>query len=293
MVEEIFSRNIITKSNLPHADYVINPYVGCTFGCSYCYASFMGRFVGKPIEDWGDYLLPKMNAVSVFSKDLKRLGRTLDHATLLMSSVTDAWQPAEKRYELSRGILAEMARARFKGRLSILTKSPLIVRDIDLLREIPNVEIGLTITLWDQASRRMERLAPNLGSRLTTLERINAAGLRTYAFIGPINLNLATEPEQIRAVVQGVHDAGTTEIYVEHLNTSAYLRRRMEEALGPDLLPALPDEDAAKSAIETSFMSLISEFGLHLRLGRVLDHRRDQRRASSGGKRTEKPWDSV
>src|ERR1700688_4366852 len=104
-IKKITAKSIITSSKLPECDVVVNPYVGCTFACGYCYASFMGRFVGESVEHWGDYLYVKANAVTLFEREIQGLQRRTPYATLMMSSVTDAWQGPEKKYRLARGVL--------------------------------------------------------------------------------------------------------------------------------------------------------------------------------------------
>lgn len=118
-VMEIEAKSMLVESKLPASDYVVNPYTGCSFACTYCYASFMGRFVGEPIESWGDYLYVKTNAVEVFQRDLKRLPENKQKLTILLSSVTDAWQGPEKKYRLARGILQTLAETAYPGFVSI------------------------------------------------------------------------------------------------------------------------------------------------------------------------------
>src|SRR5205809_177019 len=114
-VVEIEAKSILVRSKLPDAEYVVNPYTGCVFGCHYCYASFAGRFVGEPIGNWGNYVYAKINAIPLFEVELARLRRAGRAPSILLSSVTDAYQGAEKKYRLTRGILdalfAGLARA--------------------------------------------------------------------------------------------------------------------------------------------------------------------------------------
>lgn len=93
---ELDCKSVITKSKLPDTDYVVNPYVGCSFSCLYCYASFMGRFVGESIENWGNYVYIKKNSVEIFEKQLKKLLDKKLKSTIFFSSVTDPYLPIEK-----------------------------------------------------------------------------------------------------------------------------------------------------------------------------------------------------
>src|SRR4030067_3553855 len=97
-LEEILAKSILVASKLPDTDYVINPYTGCQFGCLYCYATFMGRFVNEPRTNWGNYVYVKINAIEVIKRELESWPLEKRKATVLLSSVTDPYQGAEKKY---------------------------------------------------------------------------------------------------------------------------------------------------------------------------------------------------
>ena len=119
----------LTKSNLPASDYVINPYVGCPHGCKYCYASFMKRFTGHE-EDWGTFIDIKKCSKKI---NLKKI----EHKRVFLSSVTDCYNEFEEKYELTRNILNQLVNVECE--LSISTKSKLILRDLDLLKNMKNL----------------------------------------------------------------------------------------------------------------------------------------------------------
>ena len=130
-IKEIKVKDYLTKSNLPASDYVINPYVGCTHACKYCYASFMKRFTGHK-EEWGTFI------------DIKRCDKEIDlkklkGKTVFMSSVTDCYNQFEEKYQLTRKILEQLIKA--KAKINISTKSKLVLRDIDLLKQIENITV--------------------------------------------------------------------------------------------------------------------------------------------------------
>lgn len=273
--------SILVKSKLPDTTFVVNPYTGCEFGCSYCYASFMGRFAGESIAAWGDYVIVKRNAVEVFKRDLQRLSDHGRQGAILLSSVTDAWQPVERRYRLSRGIVNELVQARYPGVVSILTKSPIVLDDLDLLREIPAADIGITVTTTDdKLSRVLEVRAPSARRRIDTLARLNAGGVPSYAFIGPLLPHFSEQRAALEDLFKSVRDAGTKQIYVELINKSRYIRERLDEAyLEGDraLMPTYINADDLKQRLRLVGMvnELVDRYSFTLRLGRVIDHRKD------------------
>jgi len=175
-VIEIKAKEILTKTKLG-SDYVINPYVGCSHNCLYCYAKFIARW--RPIEygKWGDWVEVKINGPELV-KDRKITG------TVFMSSICDAYQPIEKDLRLTRRILENLDK---NAKLSILTKSDLVLRDIDILKQFKNVEVGLTINCFTGKTKKL--FEPNSienKDRIKVLKKLAEQGIETYAFISPI-----------------------------------------------------------------------------------------------------------
>ena len=138
-IKEIDTKNILTKSNLPVADFSVNPYVGCTHACKYCYACFMKRFTNH-LEPWGEfvdvkYWQPLKNTYKYSSKEA------------FIGSVTDAYQPLEAKYKRTRALLEELKGSNI--RISIATKSDLILRDLDLIKTFPNARVSFSINTLD------------------------------------------------------------------------------------------------------------------------------------------------
>lgn len=179
-IKEIQAVSIITKSNLPEADFVINPYVGCMHQCLYCYARFMKRFTGHA-EEWGKFVDVKINAPNLIpAKTAKYKGKSI-----FLSSVTDAYLPLERKYQLTRKILEKLIP--LQPNLGVQTKSDLVLRDIDLLKQFKKCEVGFTITTMDDNLRKeVEPFASSVQNRIKALEKLKAAGIKTYVFIGPI-----------------------------------------------------------------------------------------------------------
>nr|WP_257903839.1 radical SAM protein [Schaedlerella arabinosiphila] len=177
MVEkEVAVKDLVTKSNLPASDYVINPYVGCPHGCRYCYACFMKRFTNHS-EAWGSFI------------DIKRCDKPISKKKLqgksvFLSSVTDCYNPFEGKYENTRKILEQLIS--IDCELNISTKSQLILRDIDLLKQCKNLKVSVSVnTLDEQFKSDMDR-ASSIGKRLETIETLHENGIYTVLFMSPI-----------------------------------------------------------------------------------------------------------
>ncbi len=188
MIKERTARTVLSKSGIEGVDYCINPYVGCFHGCSYCYATFMKRFSGHK-ETWGSFVDVKINAPDVLRGQLKRAKK----GNVMISSVTDAYQPVESRYKITRQCLEVLLEYQFP--VSILTKAPLVMRDIDLLKQFNDIEVGITVTTDDDGIRRLfAPQAPPINARIRTLKKLQENGIATYAFIGPV---LPMDPEKL------------------------------------------------------------------------------------------------
>ena len=284
-VEEIEARSIISPSRLPDTDYVVNPYIGCSFACSYCYAAFMGRMVGHSRSEWGRFVYVKSNAVTLFRKEI-RGAKFREGPSLLLSSVTDAWQGPERKYRLARGILNELVLHDYAGRVSILTKSPLILRDLGLLKKLRNVEVGVTITAeGDDLGAMFEAHAPCNSNRLSTLRRLCEAGLNTYVFLGPLMAHHLDRIEELEQLVVQFKKAGVNFVYAELLNLNreiiARLKTRRDSKLpAPDWNVADELDVSRRSELAEGIAHLVRKHGLALRLGRVLDHSARPRKPS-------------
>ena len=277
-IKEVSVKNIIVKSKLPDADYVVNPYTGCEFGCIYCYASFMGRFVNESIDNWGNYVYVKTNAVELFDKEIDKVPDK--DTTILLSSVTDPYQGAELKYRLTRSILEIAARKRYGGQIGILTKSSMVTRDIDVLEKIHNVDVGMTITTTDdELSRFLELRATATSMRIKTLGELNKAGLRTYAFVGPLLPHFRYKPELLDKLFASLVEAGVNQVYIEHINLSPYIKKRMFESLEGD--PQLQEvyteasTDTHRNELDKIVKKQLHEHGLKLRLNDVIYHHKE------------------
>ncbi len=180
LIKPAIAKSVLTKSRIEGIDYTVNPYYGCGHGCRYCYSAWMTarRF---PSLAWGEYVFPKVNAPQVLSRELDRARPGL----VEISSSTDPYQPIESTFRLTRRCL-EVLIKRGDFPVSVLTKSPLVLRDIDLLKA-GDVEVGFSVSgLGGPILRALEPKTPSPQVRLKALQKLVEEGVRTFAFISPI-----------------------------------------------------------------------------------------------------------
>jgi DNA repair photolyase len=191
-------------------DWTCNPYLGCTFGCSYCYAMFLPQN-RRPKEDWGKWFAAKRNAVEL----AQRQARKLAGQAVYMASVTDPYQPVERSLKLTRGILEALAP--HEPRLVVQTRGPLVVRDIDVLTRFAKVRVNVSIPTDSEAVRKLfEPKSPPLEARWAALDQLRAARIPVAICVTPTlpieDLDgfarrlIGFRPEVL--VCQDFHDAG-------------------------------------------------------------------------------------
>ena len=176
IIQEVNVKSILSKSNLPVCEYSVNPYVGCTHGCKYCYASFMKRFTGHP-EPWGTFLDVK------YWPKIKNPGKYAGKE-LFIGSVTDPYNPQEEVFGRTRELLLELKESGAK--ISIATKSDLILRDLELIKTFPGARVSWSINTLDEVFKNDMDDAVSIKRRLSAMEAFHQAGIRTTCFISPI-----------------------------------------------------------------------------------------------------------
>lgn len=196
-------KSVLTKSNLPIAGYSINPYIGCTHACKYCYACFMKRFTGHT-EPWGTFL-------DVKYWDKIKNPKKYDGQTMIVGSVTDAYNPQEKEFCRTRTFLEEMQGSKIN--LIITTKSDLVVRDIDLIKSFPSPLVSWSINTLDEKFKDDMDKAVSIESRIAAMKKCHDEGIRTACFISPIFPEI-TEVFDIIEKIQDFCDY----IWLENLN---------------------------------------------------------------------------
>lgn len=201
--KEIDTKDLITKSNLPASDYVINPYVGCPHACKYCYARFMKRFTGHT-EEWGDFI------------DIKRCAKPINvkklyHKSVFLSSVTDCYNPFEAKYQITRDVLKQLTQA--DCQITISTKSDLILRDIDVLKELKNLIVAVSVNTLDNGFQSDMDHAGSITRRIAALKELRKQGIYTVLFLSPIFPYITDFKEILEATAEFV-----CEYWFENLN---------------------------------------------------------------------------
>ena len=188
---------ILTRptGRLADLDFALNPYQGCTFACTYCYAAFFTADEARR-ESWGRWVRVKTNAL----EKLRNSRQDLRRKSVLMSSATDPYQPIERRLELTRSLLPILARR--GAHLTVQTRSPLVTRDIDLFHSFERLRVNLSITTdSEEVRRRFEPQCASIDQRLNAAAQLVEAGLRVGIRIGPL-LPLDNPPEFARRIVE-------------------------------------------------------------------------------------------
>ena len=234
ILREITCRSILSRSNIPGVDYAVNPYVGCGHGCVYCYATFMKRFTNHD-EPWGQFVDVKVNAPDRLRRDLRRSGP----GEVLLSSVTDPYQPIEAKYGVTRACLEILRQVKLP--VSILTKSSLVLRDLDVLSGMREVDVGITVTTIDEQIRALfEPGSSPLKERFAALRRLSEAGITTWVFFGPVLPFFSDGEGAMEAVLKQAEACGASYVYMDSMNFYPAVWQRVEALLRihrPDMLP--------------------------------------------------------
>jgi len=235
---EISCKSALSQSGLPGLDYTLNPYTGCGHACIYCYAPSTLRYSGP--EEWGTFVNAKMDIPRVLEKEV----RTKKKGVVGISTVTDPYQPVEEKLRLTRSCLEVLRAKDFP--VCIQTKSALVVRDIDILRDFKEKEVGFTITTLDDEQRAIiEPGASKPSDRLDAMRKISGEGIRTWAFIGPMVPGVV-DKERLAEILSAIKDAGASHVMLDRLRLKPGLWSRME----PYLLEKAPAiAEACKNAL--------------------------------------------
>ena len=213
----------------------LNPYMGCSHRCTFCYVRAFELRADRPFDDrYGRSIRVKVNVADVLRKELARA--SWDGETVAIGAATDPYQPAEGRYKLTRGCLEALRDA--SNPLSLITRSPMIVRDLDVLVEAAKrAEVGVVFsvpTLDEEVWRRTEPGTPPPRRRLDAVRQLVDAGIKAGVGMAPILPGISDRPEQLEAVVRAAREAGATSVWANLLYLRQGTREHFLEALARD-----------------------------------------------------------
>jgi DNA repair photolyase len=294
----------------------INPYVGCAFGCAYCYARDTHRWqieragaagsrVAEALPSWLAFerrILVKQNAAERVREALRSTRAPRAGDTLVIGTATDPYQPAERHQRITRGILEALSETRGL-RITIITKSPLVTRDVDVLARLTSrnkltVHISL-ITLDRDLARRIEPRAPTPESRLRAVRRLSDAGIDVGVNCMPVLPGITDAPQALTELVKRVAECGATHLAAASLRLRATAKRRylmlMRESF-PELtsryLSAYSNgphiNDAYKSGLSTFMRALCEKHGLATRA-----YKYDGEEVMAAASASEEPFDAA
>lgn len=232
-ITKVECKNALVKSGIDGVDYALNPYTGCQHGCVYCYAEFMKKYTNHK-EEWGEFVDVKINIVDRLRNQVKKT----QPGVVMISTVTDAYQPLEEKFQLTRNCLEILANYDFP--VSIQTKSDLIIRDIDVLKRMKNKEVGFTITCPDANIEKMfEPGASSLERRLEALDGLKKNNIHTFVFFGPILPFFSDHENSLKLLFEKLQKLKIKKIYLDKMNylkgkrkkISALLEKRSQHAL--------------------------------------------------------------
>lgn len=246
-VREVEARTALTKCAMPGEPWSLNPYMGCSHDCAYCYVPDVAH-VERP--KWGSYVIVKRNLPTILAHEMQRKERR----TIFLSSATDPYQPVEATHLVTRRCLEVMRRHDWP--LGVLTRNPLVKRDATLLRSFTDVEVGMSIpTLDDDARKLIEPGAPNIEGRLRTLRALADEGISTFANMMPAYpLTGGHSPDDI---ARAFRDAGVSAV---HAGAWRYL---------DTVLPVLRSRLAGSD--HEALLATVAEPGYYARMFRSLE----------------------
>ncbi|MFY9560644.1 MAG: radical SAM protein [Terriglobales bacterium] len=208
---------VVSRRNLPFA-WAINPYRGCEFACKYCYARYTHEFMElRDGVDFEQKIFVKQHAADLLRQELRRVK---PGEGIAIGTATDPYQPAERRFEVTRAILEELAR--HAGlEIGIVTKSNLVTRDVEILRRVGEnnqLSVNLTVTTVNtDLARILEPRAPRPDLRLEAVRQLNLAGVDAGVICAPVLPEITDRPHDLEAVVKAASEAGAKYIFANAL----------------------------------------------------------------------------
>ena len=213
----------------------LNPYMGCVHRCTFCYVRHFEQRADRPFDDrYGTSIRVKINVADVLRRELARPSWKREHVAI--GAATDPYQPAEGRYRLTRACLHELAAA--STPIRIITRGPMIVRDLDVLQEASRrADVAVTFsipTLDEEVWRRTEPSTAHPRQRLRALKTLVDGGVRATVGMAPILPGISDRPEQLAEVVRAAREAGACGVWANLLFLRAGTREHFLESLARD-----------------------------------------------------------
>jgi len=220
-ITEVNCKTALSPSRLPGLTYSLNPYRGCQHQCRYCYVPHVLK-INR--EQWGRFVDVKTNIPLILSKEIKKK----KPGVVGISTVTDPYQPLEKKYNLTRYCLEQLLLHDFP--VSIQTKSCLVTRDIDILRQFTHAEVMISIaTINDQERQLLEPYSSSIEERLSALQTCSNAGLTTSIFFGPIYPTI--DIQDISGILDTFIMSGISKIWIDSFNLKPGLWEHMNQTV--------------------------------------------------------------
>lgn len=229
---------LITESGFSGYDCCLNPYVGCEFGCSYCYVRF---FIKDEEAAWGDFVKVRRHITTKLPNQVgKWVGKRL-----VIGTMTDPYMPIERRYRLTRRALEIIVKEGRFAKVGIFTRSPIILDDIDLIKTLPRPRVHFTVSPFPrEAMVKIEPIAIQTSARFAAMKKLKQAGIRVHANIAPAIPFLSTK-EMVDEYVKALIDAGVDEFFVDPMQAYAQSFDATFAALKDD-----PDWDRISATIK-------------------------------------------
>lgn len=200
---------IITKSTFKNYDLCLNPYVGCHFGCTYCYVRF---FIKDKKYDWGEFLRTRDHIDDKLPREL--LKQEYEGKRLVLGTMTDPYQPQERKSRLTRTAIQMILEHGAFDKVGIFTRSPIILDDIDLVKQLPRARVHFTITPFPRdILTKLEPIAIQTNARFKTVQKLKEAGIRVHVNVSPI-LPIWSE-SYIEEFTKRLSEIGVDEYFVD------------------------------------------------------------------------------
>lgn len=220
--------NIIVKTGFKHYDVCANPYVGCSFGCSYCYVRF---FIKDPNHDWGEFVRIRKHAESKIQREIKKLRDQGSKVRIVIGTMTDPYQPVERKERITRSILKIIAKnTDVFTKVGIFTRSPISVEDIEIIKQLPNPIIHHTISPYDDKYiRLLEPIGIKNERRFKTMQEFKNNGIRIEANIAPTIPYLSEDV--IESISQKVAEIKTDQFFIDPMQAYDQSYKKLKESL--------------------------------------------------------------